>query len=83
MVGPVALAGVLVGLMMADDATGPCSEQPVVTGEMPGNATDDGALQAASRRRRSWTQREACDRHRKSRGEQYRLHVKLLQTGCY
>ena len=48
-VGPLALAGVLVGLVVADDAARACSEQPVVTGKMPGDTADDGALQAASR----------------------------------
>jgi hypothetical protein len=79
MVGPLAGAGVLGGLVMADDAARACSEQPVVTGKMPGDSADDGALQAALGRRRTGTQRETCDRHRKSRGEQYRFHVKLLE----
>jgi hypothetical protein len=72
----------LVGLMMADDASRACPEQPVVTGKMPGDTADDGALQAAPGRRWSGTQREPRNRHRKSRGEQYRFHLKLLQTGC-
>jgi hypothetical protein len=49
MVGPLrfALAGVLSGLVMADDAARACSEQPVVTGKVPRNAADYGPLQAA------------------------------------
>jgi hypothetical protein len=41
-VGPLALAGVLAGLVMADDAARACPEQPVVTGKMPGDTADDG-----------------------------------------
>jgi heme A synthase len=62
MVGPLALAGVLVGLVMADDAACACPEQPVMTGIMPGDSAYDGTLQAALGRRRSGAQRDACDR---------------------
>jgi hypothetical protein len=53
MVGALALAGVFGGLVMTDDAARACSEQSVVTGKMPSDSADDGALQAAPRRRRS------------------------------
>jgi hypothetical protein len=53
MVGALALPGVLVSLVMADDAARACSEQSVVTGKMPSDSADDGALQAALCRRRS------------------------------
>src|SRR5580704_4551393 len=80
MVGPLALAGVLNRLVMADDAARACSEQPVVTSKVPGNTADSGALQASPSRRGSRTQREAGNRHRQSRREQYRFHIKLLQS---
>src|SRR5205823_5451936 len=74
MVGALALAGVLVGLVTTDEASRASPEQPVMTGIMPGDSADNGALQAALGWRRSGIQRQACDRHRKSRGEQYRSH---------
>ena len=55
MVGPLALARVLVGLVMADNTARACSEQPVVTGKMPGNPADDRPFHAALGRRRSGT----------------------------
>jgi hypothetical protein len=48
-----ALAGMLVGLVTTDDASRACPEQPVMTGIMPGDSADNGALQAALGRRRS------------------------------
>jgi hypothetical protein len=63
MIGALALAGVLGGLVVADNAARACPEQPVVTSEMPGDTADGGALQAALGRRGIGTQRKACDRH--------------------
>jgi heme A synthase len=82
-IGPLPLASMLGGLMMAYDApcTGP--EQPMMPDIMPGDTADDRALQAALGRRRSGTQRYPRNRHGKSRGEQYRFHMKLLQMHCF
>jgi hypothetical protein len=41
------LAGVLVGLVMADDAARPRAEQAVMTGVVPRNPADNGAFEAA------------------------------------
>src|SRR5271165_3247774 len=82
LIGPLPLASVLGGLVMADDAAGTRSEQPVVTGKMPCDTADNGALQAALGRRRGGIQRKTCHRDGKSRRDQYRFHVRLLETGC-
>lgn len=81
MVRPLSLASVLGGLVMADYAPRARAQQPVVAGKMSGNTADNRSFQAALGRRRSGTQGKSCHRDSKSRGEQYRFHVKLLRTG--
>ena len=44
LVGPLTFAGMLVGLVMADDAARTRPEQPVMAGKMPHNTADHGAL---------------------------------------
>ena len=69
MVGPLPLASVLGGFVMADDAPRTRSEQPVVTDKMPGDTADNRSFQAALSWRRSGAQRKSCHRDGKSRGE--------------
>src|SRR5438876_12398831 len=67
---PVALPSVLVRLVMADDATGARSQQPVVTGDVTGYPSNDRALQAALCRGRRRTRHKAGNCHGKCRRNQ-------------
>jgi hypothetical protein len=53
-IGAVALARMLISLVMADPAACAVPEQPVMTGKVPGDTANDGALQAALGRRPAW-----------------------------
>jgi hypothetical protein len=57
MVGPLALARVLLGLVIADDAARADAEQPVMTGEVARHSAYDRTPEAPFRRGRRWTQK--------------------------
>jgi len=78
LVGPVTLAGVLIGLVMTDEAAGTRPDQTMVPDKMSCNATDDRALQATFGGDGTGVQRESRQRGGERRGEQYGFHVKLL-----
>ena len=69
-----------VGLVAADQATGPCPERTVMPGIMAGDAADRRALEAAGGLRR--TGREGACRQHQRRCDCQRFHVDLLLLGA-
>jgi len=77
LIGAIALTRMLIGLVMADDATCAGAEQTVVTNKMPRDPTNDRALQTTFGWGGAGIQCESDKRSCESRGYQYSFHVKL------